>query len=121
MAFAQWYVPTTASTTTVTINGVAGYWKEMPQEFPAILDLDYFGSTTPTFPDFSLAYQTDISSTAVPGRAPNSLRIESFIKGTNWFRLDGQYPGAWTVDNNAYKLMLRYRSVNEPGHGDIAG
>jgi hypothetical protein len=120
MAYAEWFVPTTASTTSVTINGVAGYWKEMPKEFPPIAMLDYYGSTTPTFPEFSIAYMTVLSTTAFSGGAPVAMRIESFIKNTRWVRLDQQYPGAWSIDNAAYKLMLKYRSVNEMGQGDVA-
>ena len=121
--FAEWTTPTTAATTTITINGVAGYWKEMPDEFPPIAMLDYYGSTTPSEDlNWSCAYEV-ISTTTFEKSGLVRQRVESFIKNTRWYRLDTGNTNADSATGTSTVVVtyLRYRSVNEPGQGDIQG
>lgn len=120
MPILSYVIPTTAGTTSVTINGVAGYWRELPPQFPPIADMKYYGSTTPALPDYSVAYEMLPSSTQNYPRGPNAQRVESFIKGSRWFRLDTALIGAGGADYIGARVHVVYRAVNEMGENDVA-
>jgi hypothetical protein len=86
MAFAQFFVATSnATTTSVTMFGVAGNWKELPDNFPPILWIEV-NSTTANLAYNNGLYVEGLSSTGNAQPVRCRVQVLSYEPGTKWFR-----------------------------------
>jgi len=126
MAYATWFIGSTAITSAAGFGLTGGYWIKMPDSFPPIQYIQTTSLAKPTSGDYRGLVITVVESTTTVSHIwdISSRGVEEYVKGDRWFRARsdpalsnraGWIDAREAVKRVSTKIELYYRDQSEGG------